>query len=559
MIERPQSTWKRNSLVLLPTAVFALLVLLPTIHFFAGSLSPGTGLDLTRDMLRDGHLQRAFMHTLVVALFACGLASVIAIPAAFVAIRTGGTVRLLVQALGFLPLTMPPYLTAAVLDHLIGILAIPLPMVPLGGLGLQPGDIALVVVFALHYLPFILFSLIAGLLRIDRSVEESALSLGGGRLLVWRRITLPLLTPAYGFGAALVVLRIFEDIGTPLLLGIDDMLAPQLLTRLGSAGPSDPQLIAGALILLGASIIVAVLAWSTLTRMPVTCAPDPRLGPLRWRGWSARLLFAPPLLLVLGTLALAPHLWLLLMALGADGSGGGLLTALAPNRLSAVLGDSLAGLDTTLIIGAGAGILTLVIGGAFGSQAWRPGPAGHLTRFLATSLFAIPGLVLALAYLDIREGWDITADPTQFGWLALMLVVALKQLPLAERLIASRLRVLPPDDLTSALGLGTTKPLWSLPALAAPLAAAFLLGCAAATVELSAALVLIQDPQSPLARDVFLALRTPADHAGGPAPGLLLVGLTAGLLLLLFWLLRQYCRWSASPYPPIPDAARNHP
>ena len=68
-------------------------------------------------------------------------------------------------------------------------------------------------------------------------------------------------------------------------------------------------------------------------------------------------------------------------------------------------------------------------------------------------------------------------------------------------------------------------------------------------MELSAALILIQGPQPPLAIDLFQSLGPGTETGAGAAQGLWLVGLTALLLLPLFWLLRRYC-YRPEPHPP---------
>ena len=46
--------------------------------------------------------------------------------------------------------------------------------------------------------------------------------------------------PGYVAGASLVFLKVFDDLGTPLLLNINTMLAPQAYLRITSIGISDP-------------------------------------------------------------------------------------------------------------------------------------------------------------------------------------------------------------------------------------------------------------------------------------------------------------------------------
>lgn len=544
MIERQQRSWKSSSLALLALAAFLLLVLAPLVMLFHDMLSAGAaGLDTARSMLRDQPLQQVILRTLAIALLACGLASVLAIPAAFLAVRSSAPVRILVQIIGFLPLTMPPFVSAAVLKHFVGIAenagGIPL----LTGLNLQGNNIALILVFAVHYLPFILLSLIAGLTDIDRSVAESARNLGAGRLFAWRRITLPLATPAYMVGAALVILRILEDVGTPLMLGIDGMLAPQIVMRFGVAGLSDPFMNISALVLLAASVTVAALAWSALVAPPGPSGLKPCTGSPARIG----LILGLPLILVLGMLALAPHVWLLLMSFGRDWSTGLLPGHYTTDGLRQILTEALPLLTDTLSYAAGAGLLTLLIGGAFAASTSRRGPITRVVRFASNTLFAIPGVVLALAYVHAQGILDGSlAGWSGLAWLALMLVVAFKQLPLVRHLVARRLRELHSGEMESAYNLGSTRFAArlqiALPSLIAVFSIVFLIGFAAAMVELSAVLLLFQDPQAPFALHLFRSLQTPPVVGTAAIQGLVLLTLNAVALLLAYWLLRRRCR-----------------
>ena len=71
---------------------------------------------------------------------------------------------------------------------------------------------------SIHYFPFILINLAAALQNIDRTMEESAQNLGCSGLRLYRRIVLPLAMPGYVAGVSLVFLKVFDDLGTPLLL-----------------------------------------------------------------------------------------------------------------------------------------------------------------------------------------------------------------------------------------------------------------------------------------------------------------------------------------------------
>ena len=71
-------------------------------------------------------------------------------------------------------------------------------------------------------------------------MEESAQNLGAHGFRLFRRIVFPLAMPGYVAGAALVFVKVFDDLGTPLLLNVTNMLAPQAYLRITSVGIDDP-------------------------------------------------------------------------------------------------------------------------------------------------------------------------------------------------------------------------------------------------------------------------------------------------------------------------------
>ena len=84
-----------------------------------------------------------------------------------------------------------------------------------------------VLVETLHLFPMITLNVVDALGKVDPSLEEAAESVGArGWSRLWR-VTLPLTTPGYVAGALLVFIWTFSDFATPLVLGVQDLLAPQ--------------------------------------------------------------------------------------------------------------------------------------------------------------------------------------------------------------------------------------------------------------------------------------------------------------------------------------------
>jgi molybdate transport system permease protein len=65
-------------------------------------------------------------------------------------------------------------------------------------------------------MPFLIIAVEAALRSSERSYEEAAATLGAGRWLVFRRVTLPLIAPSLGAGAALCWARALGEFGATI-------------------------------------------------------------------------------------------------------------------------------------------------------------------------------------------------------------------------------------------------------------------------------------------------------------------------------------------------------
>jgi iron(III) transport system permease protein len=133
-----------------------------------------------------------------------------------------------------------------------------------------------VFVEALHYFPFILINLSTSLRNIDRSMEEAAQNLGCSGFRLFRRIVFPLAMPGYIAGASLVFVKLFDDLATPLLLNVKDMLAPQAYLRVTSIGIADPMGYVISVMLIIGSVLAVWLGGSARRQ-------ELRDGAARWR------------------------------------------------------------------------------------------------------------------------------------------------------------------------------------------------------------------------------------------------------------------------------------
>ena len=79
-------------------------------------------------------------------------------------------------------------------------------------IGLLGGELALVLGHTLVATPFVIVTAMAGMRHVDANLEAAGTIMGAGRLLVFRRITLPLLRPAIVASALFAFLISFDEV-----------------------------------------------------------------------------------------------------------------------------------------------------------------------------------------------------------------------------------------------------------------------------------------------------------------------------------------------------------
>ena len=122
--------------------------------------------------------------------------------------------------------------------------------------------------------------------------------------------------PGYVAGASLVFVKVFDDLATPLLLNVKDMLAPQAYLRMTSIGIADP---------IGYVIWVVLIVVSVARACGLSALAHARAGlrdgPARRRrpragarsaAGESRVAYAVVALIL--ALVLAPHIGLLLLS-----------------------------------------------------------------------------------------------------------------------------------------------------------------------------------------------------------------------------------------------------
>lgn len=195
---------------LIPLAAFAVvIVLLPLVALLQRAPWSDLGDILGRPVVRD-----ALRLSLITATVAMLLSLLLGVPLAWVLARVRFPGRGLLRALVLLPMVLPPVVGGAALLFAFGRRGLlGAPIYDATGFLLPFSTWGVIAANTFVAMPFLVITVEAGLRSADRRHEDAAATLGAGRWLVLRRITLPSIAPSIVAGAALAWARALGEFG----------------------------------------------------------------------------------------------------------------------------------------------------------------------------------------------------------------------------------------------------------------------------------------------------------------------------------------------------------
>lgn len=483
-------------------------------------------------------MQESFWNSLLVALASVFFASMIALPLAYLTIRFEFRGALLIQTLGVLPLIMPPFVGAVAMQLIFGRSgSVNLLLTDWFGISipLMEGLTGVIFVESLHYFPFILLNLTVALNNIDSAMEESAQNLGAHGLRLFRRIVFPLAMPGYVAGASLVFIKVFDDLGTPLVLNVTNMLAPQAYLRITSVGLEDPIGYVISVIMVAFSLFALWLSAQMLKGKDYSTTQRGGSSLSRRRLSTLQSILAYAWIILLLLLVLSPHIGIVLLSLSKVWSFSVFPDAYTLEHYKTVLVDSPRMIANTMLYCGLAALLDVVIGAAIAYLILRTKvPGRHALDFMASAALAIPGVVLAIGYLRTFKGFTLpgTDDPITTVWIMIAIAYAVRRLPYALRSCMAALQQVSVSLEEAAENLGATKARTIqrivLPLMAGGILAGFVTSFITAAVELSATIMLTTaQSNAPMSYGIYLYMQSIAGRGPGAALGVLAVIIVA--------------------------------
>ena len=491
-----------------------------------------------RDFVATSLLREAFWNSIYVAAMTVVVASLIAVPLATILSRFQFRGAALIHTLGVIPLVMPPFVGAVAMQLIYGRNGtINLLLNEWFGFRIpfMEGLNGVIFVEALHYFPFILLNLSASLANIDSAMEESAQNLGARGFTLFSKIVFPLALPGYVAGAALVFVKVFDDLATPLLLNVTNMLAPQAYLKITSVGIADPMGYVISVIMIVCS--VGAMALSALMLRGRDFATLQRGG----GGLSRRTLghtgnFAAGAFIVLVLLiVLSPHIGIFLLSIGTVWSFAVLPDAYTITHYTTVIREAWPLISNTMLYCGLAGLIDVILGATLAYLVLRTRlPGRRVVEQIAMSAVAVPGLVLGIGllrtYHDVKL--PFSGESLATFWFMLVIAYAVRRLPYALAAATAALRQVHVSLEEAAENLGARK--FStlgrivVPLMTGGLLAGFVTSFATAAVELSATLLLVaRNADAPIAYGIYVYMQSAAGRGPGAALGVIAVFVVA--------------------------------
>jgi len=522
-------------------ALFLLaFLIIPIVRVIVVAFTGPDGFTLVHfgDFFATGLLREAFWNSIYVGVMTVVVASLIAVPLATILSRFRFRGAALIHTLGVVPLVMPPFVGAVAMQLIYGRNgAINLLLLDWFGFRIpfMDGLNGVIFVEALHYFPFILLNLSASLANIDSAMEESAQNLGAHGFTLFSRIVFPLALPGYVAGAALVFVKVFDDLATPLLLNVTNMLAPQAYLKITSVGITDPMGYVISVIMIICSLGGMALAGLALKGRDFATQQRGGGGLARRSLGPAGNAIAAVFVVLVLLLVLSPHIGIFLLSIATVWSFAVLPDGYTLAHYATIFREAAPLISNTVLYCGLAGLIDVILGGMLAYLVLRTRlPGRRLVEQVAMSAVAVPGLVLGIGLL--RTYYDVklpfTGEPLATFWFMLVIAYAVRRLPYALSAATAALQQLHVslEEAAENLGAGklTTLNRIVVPLIVGGLLAGFVTSFATAAVELSATLLLVaRAPDAPLAYGIYVYMQSAAGRGPGAALGVIAVVVVA--------------------------------
>ena len=456
------------------------------------------------------------------------------------------------------PLILPPFVGALSMKRLLGQFGVFNLLLEKAGIvdfsvGLPPdwlgsGFVGVVILQSLHLFPILYLNVSAALANIDPAYNQAARNLGASPLKTFLKITLPLLRPGLFAGGTIVFIWSFTDVGTPAILGYDNLTPVTIFKELAKAEVT-PRTFSLVFIMLASSLAVyltgkflfgqsAVGDSSKATIAAEVRKPGVVFTLLIWMFFGIIILFS-----------ILPHVGVMILALSDRWVNSILPETYTIKHLVFVFTnpDTVRSIVNSLKYALTSTSIDIFVGAVAAWLVIRIKVRGkNIIDGMCMMPIAVPGLILASGYVAMTAPgtWLESIGPTKNPLIILVIAYAVRRLPFVVRGVSAGLQQVPESMEEAARNLGASRlraiMKITLPLITANIIAAGVLTFSFAMLEVSDSLILAQTSDYyPITKEIFrLATSTGSTEAINQAAamgvyGMLLLGGTLGIAGLL--------------------------
>ena len=394
-----------------------------------------------------------FLNTLVVSVGGALGAVVLGVPLAFLTTRFRIQGTSLLSTLAVLALLSPPFVGAYSWIMLLGRNGF-LRTALLGiGVQLPPiyGALGIILVYTLHYYPYVFLLAAGAFTTVDRSLEEAAENLGATGLRKFFRITLPLVMPSVTAGALIAFMMCLSNFDTPMIIGGNYRVLPTLAYNLFTSEVGERPGLASVVslfLIVFASAVIFLQRWAA-GRRKYSSSLINRPYILQLRGWkNVGAHLASWLIVALSTVPLA----IVVIFSFRTTSGPVFHPGFALDSYRKMFFEVPKTITNSLLFSAGSVVLIVVIGTLLGFvlARRRTVPARLLDPLLMIP-YIIPGTVLGIGFIVAFNRKPLYLLGTGF---IIILAYFIRRLPYSVRSAASILKQIDPALEEAAVNLG---------------------------------------------------------------------------------------------------------
>ena len=448
-------------------AFFIVFLIYPLIRLFYDSFTTDDGLFTLANFLEfftDGFYLRSLMNSMLLGVGTVITTSILGVAIAFLLLRYDFPARGLFSYLTIIPMIMPP---------LVGVMGFTFILGRAGTVNVilqdylvfqQPvnfmyGIHGVLLVETLHLFPLMTLSIVDAMGKISPSLDEAAESVGSRGLRKFFDITFPLTTPGYVTGALLVFIWTFADFATPLVVGVDDLLASQAYLNIVQF--VDRRIFKMGIVISAIMVILAIVfvviakkyvALKDYSSLSYAQIERKKFSPLSQMG-------AVTFLTCVLIFAFIPY-----VGIGLDSFGKGWALTPIPVNYTLQYFERVAVETPKFILNSliYSGISVAICIAVGVPSAWVMArtklPGREIIDLLTTLILALPGTGIGIAYMRaFRDPLPFMGIPLIGLWIVIPLVLGVRRLPYTVRGTFASLLIVHRSFEEAAESVGATK------------------------------------------------------------------------------------------------------